>query len=303
VRLPDPIRGAVEAALAGAAGGTGAIAALRPVGGGCISPTARLETATGAAFFLKLGAPGLPGGMLAAEADGLRALAAAGAVRVPGVVGCGGEGPDAWLLLEWLEPGRPGPDTWADLGRALAALHRAGAGGTPTYGADRPNYIGSLHQDNTPARRWSEFWRDRRLEPQLRAALDRGLLTDRDHRRFDALFAELDPLLSPADDDGPSLLHGDLWNGNVHVMEGGVAALVDPSAYRGHREVDLAMADLFGGFPSPFRAAYTEAWPLAPGYEPARRAVYQLYYLMVHVNLFGAGYVAGTRSALAAAGA
>ena len=304
--LPDTVRTGIEAALSERTGQDVSITGTSTVGGGCISPTARVETDAGS-YFLKYGSPDLPDGLLAAEAWGLRQLGEADEVRVPGVVGQGpsdaaspaasSEGP-VWLLLEWLEPGSPGTDAWARLGTELAALHRHRA---DRYGADADNFIGALPQANDPADDWPEFWRGRRLEPQLRQAVDGGYLDENDHRRFDDLFDHLDEILAPGNEDGPSLLHGDLWGGNVHMTADG-AAIIDPSVYHGHREVDLAMADLFGGFGPGFHAAYDEAWPLAPGYGRARRPVYQLYYLLVHVNLFGSGYVGRTRSALATAG-
>ncbi|MGK7312290.1 MAG: fructosamine kinase family protein [Candidatus Longimicrobiales bacterium M2_2A_002] len=308
--VPDAVRAVIEAALADRQGEPVAVTDASAVGGGCISPTARLDTDIGP-FFLKWGSPDLPDGLLAAEARGLRQLGRADEVRVPAVIAEGGDGggadsgpgsgPDdgpAWLLLEWLEPGSGGPEAWARLGTELAALHRHRA---DRFGADADNYIGSLAQANGRLDRWPEFWRERRLEPQLRLATDRGLMDDSDRRRFDDLFDRLDDLLAVGNEDGPSLLHGDLWSGNVHMTDG-TAAIIDPSVYHGHREVDLAMAELFGGFGPGFMAAYRETWPLQPGYAPTRRAAYQLYYLLVHVNLFGAGYVPGTRSALATAG-
>ena len=294
--LPAAVRSAVERALEAETGAPTTIAAVAPVGGGCISPTARIDTAHGR-FFLKWAGPGLPAGLLEAEARGLDALAAAGAVRVPGVVARGGA-PTAWLLTEWLEPGAGGDDPWTRLGRELAALHRHRA---DRFGAGADNFIGSLAQRNDPADDWAGFWRDRRLAPQLERAAAAGHLDRDDRRRFERLFDRLETLLAPGREEGPSLLHGDLWSGNVHMTAHG-PAILDPSVYHGHREVDLAMADLFGGFGPGFRAAYEEAWPLAPGYEPARRSVYQLYYLLVHVNLFGAGYVPRTRDALRRAG-
>jgi protein-ribulosamine 3-kinase len=299
VTLPADVRAGVEAALEARTGRASPIDRVSPVGGGCISPTARFTTAAGESFFLKRGGPGLPAGMLEAEARGLEALAAAEAVRVPEVIGTGGSGPDGWLLLEWLPPGGVQATTWERLGRDLARLHRRRA---RRFGADRDNFIGSLAQSNAPVDSWPDFWRDHRLEPQLRLARDRGLLGAGEARRFDAVFANLDTALEAAADDGASLLHGDLWSGNVHILEDGTPAVVDPSVYHGHREVDLAMAQLFGGFDAAFRSAYLEAWPLEPGYEPTRRAIYQLYYLLVHVNLFGPSYLAGTRAALAEAG-
>jgi protein-ribulosamine 3-kinase len=300
VTLPAAVRSAVEAAIEEWTGRAGGIEGVAAVGGGCISPTARISTVAGDTFFLKLGGPDLPADMLHAEARGLRELGAAGELRVPDVVGVGGTGGGAWLLLEWLNPGGARAGTWEELGRGLAALHgHEGAG----FGADADNYIGSMPQANAWDDGWARFWRGRRLEPQLRHATDGGLIGEADRRRFDALFARLDDLLtSAAAADGPSLLHGDLWSGNVHITDSGTAAVVDPSVYHGHREVDLAMTELFGGFDARFRQAYAEAWPLTEGYAPGRRAVYQLYYLLVHVNLFGASYLAGTRRALAEAG-
>ena len=292
---PEPLRTAVEGALAGR-GEPAAITGTAAVGGGCISPTARVDTDAGS-YFLKWGSPDLPDGLLAAEARGLRALGQADEVRVPTVVAEGAPAP-AWLLLEWLEPGSAGPGAWTRLGVELAALHRHRA---DRFGGE-DNFIGSLPQANGRTRDWPEFWRSRRLEPQLRQAIERGLMGSEDRRRFDALYGRIDEILAPGNEDGPSLLHGDLWGGNVHMMADGTAAIIDPSVYHGHREVDLAMADLFGGFGTEFHAAYDDAWALHPGYAPTRRAVYQLYYLLVHVNLFGSGYVGRTRRALEAAG-
>jgi protein-ribulosamine 3-kinase len=300
VTIPEAVREGVEGALEARGAPGPRIVGASPVGGGCISPAARAETAGGEVFFLKWGTEHLPSGLLACEVRGLRALSATGALRVPEVVASGGDGGSEWLALEWLEPGAATAETWERLGRGLADLHRHRG---DRFGDPAHNYIGSLPQANTPSSDWPAFWAERRLEPQLRAAVDAGLLDRSDRARFHELLGRLDHILGVAHDDGPSLLHGDLWSGNVHVLEGGSPSLIDPSTYHGHREVDLAMAQLFGGFGRGFRLAYEDAWPLAHGYEPARRATYQLYYLLVHVNLFGAGYVEGTRRALAEAGA
>ncbi|HEX5725290.1 MAG TPA: fructosamine kinase family protein, partial [Longimicrobiaceae bacterium] len=228
-----------------------------------------------------------PAGFFAAEAEGLGALRAAAGdgLRVPAVLALGDETP--WIALEWLEPAPRAPGFSERLGRGLARLHRPDGGGWG-WGAD--NFIGPLPQPNEPAASWAEFWRARRLEPQLRRAHDVGRRPG-SAREWERLFAALDGLLAPAGEDGPSLLHGDLWSGNVLATTAG-PALVDPAVYRGHREVDLAMAELFGGFDAAFHAAYAEAAPLRPGYREARRGVYQLYPLLVHAVLFGGGYVA-----------
>ncbi len=298
MRVPAEVRAGVESVLEERTGRRTAITEVKAVGGGCISPTARIRTAAGDLFFLKWLDGELPDSLLGAEAAGLHELAAAAALRVPEVIGVSRSSAPPWLLLEWLEPGAESRAGWERLGSGLAALHRSGAA---RFGAERQNFIGSLPQDNRPLSDWSEFWRELRLEPQLRRAEERGLLGMEDRRRFDDLYSRLSDLLSPAEEDGPSLLHGDFWSGNVLMLQAGDAAVIDPSVYHGHREVDLAMAELFGGFGSGFRAAYDASWPVAPGY-PTRRAVYQLYYLLVHVNLFGGGYVGRTRSALSDAG-
>lgn len=291
--LPGTVRRRVEERF-------GPVRDARPVGGGSISHALRLELPDGPAFLKH--DPGAPAGMFRAEARGLDALrrGAPGGLHVPGVRAVGDpadEGaPDepGWILMEWIEPGPRGPGFDERLGRALAGLHRGASGG---WGWDEDNFIATLPQPNAHASSWAGFWRARRLEPRLRRVRDAGHAPG-DPRDWERLFAALPGLLAPAEADGPSLLHGDLWSGNVLATPSGEPCLVDPAACRGHREVDLAMADLFGGFSPRLHAAYHEAWPLAPGYREARRAVYQLYYLLVHVELFGGGYVARTRAVL-----
>ncbi|HEX2204084.1 MAG TPA: fructosamine kinase family protein [Longimicrobium sp.] len=287
--IPPSVRRAVEREI-------GPVVEARPVGGGCINEALRVTTARGACFVKHNAAA--PPEMFAAEADGLRALrdAAPEEIRVPEVLAMGGEGTaddPVWIALEWLEPGARRRDFGERLGRGLAALHRARSGG---WGWERTNFIGSLPQENGGAATWAEFWRDRRIAPQLRRAREGGRLPGKE-AEWERLIARLPDLLAAAEDDGPSLLHGDLWGGNV-ASASGDPALIDPAVYRGHREADLAMAELFGGFDAAFHAAYREAWPLRPGYDEARRAIYQLYYLLVHVSLFGGGYVAQTAGVL-----
>ncbi|MGH7503170.1 MAG: fructosamine kinase family protein [Longimicrobiales bacterium] len=291
MNLPASIRSEVEATLT--TPDSARIAAVRPVGGGCISPAARIELGHGESLFLKWDASGQsPETFFAEEARSLRELAKANAVRTPAVLGVGPH----WLLLEWLEPGRARDDTWAALGRKVAALHRTQG---RQFGWAAGNFIGSLPQSNRHHAHWPDFWREQRLLPQWTRARQAGYFDAKDERAFDRMLAGLDALLAAGDMDGPSLLHGDLWSGNIHIMTSGEAALVDPCSAYGHREVDLAMAALFGGFDRAFFDAYAEAWPLAGGSRVGRRNAYQLYYLLVHVNLFGEGYAGGVRNAIA----
>jgi protein-ribulosamine 3-kinase len=285
--IPEAVRDAVQARL-------GPVRGAAPVAGGCINHGMRVELADGPVF-VKYNADAPPG-MFAAEARGLDALrAAADGLVVPRVLAWAEAegGAPAWLALEWLEPSPRATDFAERLGRGLAALHRAGD--ADGWGWSEDNFIGPLPQANRPAASWAEFWRTRRLEPQLALARQSGRLPG-SAAEWERLMDRLAELLAPAEADGPSLLHGDLWGGNVLAAPGG-PALIDPAVYRGHREADLAMTELFGGFGGGFHAAYREAWPLQPGY-PVRRAVYQLWYLLIHVNLFGGGYVAQTPAVL-----
>lgn len=278
--IPQPLRGAVEARL-------GPVRRASGVGGGCISHGMRMEL-SGGPVFLKHN-DRAPTGLFSAEARGLEALAdAADDLVVPRPLAWAEaeDGAPAWIALEWLEPA-PRPRGFAErLGHGLALLHRTRW--TGTWGWREDNFIADLPQENGAADTWAEFWRTRRLEPQLARARAAGRMPGRE-ADWERLWDRLPEVLAPAEQDGPSLLHGDLWGGNVLAAAGG-PALIDPAVYRGHREADLAMTELFGGFPDGFYAAYREAWPLLPGYA-TRRAVYQLWYLLVHVNLFGGDYV------------
>jgi protein-ribulosamine 3-kinase len=249
-------------------------------GGSALNATWRLEV-RGERYFVKVnGVTRLA--MLEAEADGLRALARTGAIRVPVPVTTGTAADAAFLVQEWLDLGRGGRD--AALGRALATLHRSTA---PRFGWNRDNTIGTTPQANGWHDDWAAFFRDRRLAPQLALAArhgHRGPL-QRDGERLLVLL----PALLSGHGPTPSLLHGDLWSGNAARLATGEPVVFDPAVYFGDREADLAMTELFGGFGADFHAAYREAWPLEPGYA-TRRTLYNLYHVLNHLNLFGGSY-------------
>jgi fructosamine-3-kinase len=272
----------LKAALASALGSE--IATARALAGGDINVAFEIALVDGRRLFVKTNDRS-PRGMFAAEARGLSWLAEAGALRIPKVVAVAA--PDdarQFLILELVATGVPARDFDEKLGRGLAALHRRGA---PGFGLDHDNFIGSLPQTNAPASGWPDFYRARRLEAQLRRAADQGRASSRMRQGFDRLFGLLDELCGPA--EPPARLHGDLWGGNLLVDREGGPCLIDPAVYGGHREIDLAMMRLFGGFDARAFAAYDESFPLASGAEE-RVPLYQLYPLLVHVNLFGGGY-------------
>ena len=263
------------------------VADVRRIAGGDINDAYRVLLADRTALFVKSRA-GAPAGMYAREAEGLAWLAEARALRTPRVVLAS----DTLLALEWITPATRRADFDEQLGRGLATLHRSGA---PSFGLVGNNFIGPLVQENAACASWSEFYRSRRLEPLIARAVTAGLLRQEHQRALDRLLQRLDELVGPA--EAPARLHGDLWSGNVHVDERGAPVLIDPAVYGGHREIDLAMLGLFGSPSTSFYAAYDEVYPRAPGH-PERVALYQIYPLLVHLNLFGAGYLDQLRSAV-----
>jgi fructosamine-3-kinase len=247
------------------------------VSGGDINDAYALTCHDGTKLFVKT-KEHAPRTMYAREAEGLAFLREACALRVPEVRLVS----EQLLVLEWLEPGARKKDYDEELGRGLARLHRSGA---PLFGHQADNFVGSLPQDNRSEATWSAFYRTRRLEPLIARA--GSLLPSSLRRDFDALFARL-PTLAP--EEPPARLHGDLWSGNVHSDEAGAPVLIDPAVYGGHREIDLAMLQLFGAPSQRVFAAYESVYPLERGFRE-RTQLFQLYPLLVHVCLFGASYV------------
>lgn len=262
---------------------------LQSVGGGCIAQARIATFADGYRVFIKT-AEGLPG-MFAREAEGLSALAAAGAIRIPKVLLVG----DGELVLETVVPGPRRPDFFEVFGRHFARLHEHHGS---FFGFDTDNFIGSTVQPNKPVGEgddWAGFFLERRLRFQVDLAEQNGhgselrsLLEDGENRIAELLSAVTEP---------PSLLHGDLWGGNYMVDEQGMPCLIDPAVYHGHREADLAMTRLFGGFTPAFYSAYEEAFSLQSGHAE-RLPLYQLYHLLNHLNLFGSAYYSQCRQIL-----
>ncbi|APV52274.1 hypothetical protein BWI17_03965 [Betaproteobacteria bacterium GR16-43] len=309
----DEIAGRVAQSISDALEATFEPLSTEPVAGGCIHKAFKLQGEDGGgkrAYFVKANA-GEHAEMFEAEANGLRAIANAAAIRVPKVVVLGSrargndggendsrdEDEHAWLVLEWLDlapldmdaPIDPKPGAKvtpaARLGEALAAQHRAPQ---KKFGWGRHNFIGSSPQPNVWSDDWLSFWRTHRLQAQLRLAAHKRLpskMIDRGER----LLADAEILFrtySPA----KSLLHGDLWTGKAAALADGTPVVFDPAVYVGDREADLAMTELFGGFPKDFQAGYRAAWALDDGYS-VRRNFYNIYHLLNHANLFGGDYV------------
>jgi len=252
------------------------------IGGGCINECYVVQ-GQGRAYFVKLNAPA-KADMFSAEAAGLDEIARSHTVRVPHPVCHGANAGASWLVLEHLEL-RPGDDrSQRALGRNLARMHRTTGS---RYGWHRDNTIGATPQINTGYEDWIAFWHERRLGFQLRLAASRGqggrLITSGE-RLLAALPAFFRGYTPP-----PSLLHGDLWSGNAGRTADGEPVIYDPAVYYGDREADLAMTELFGGFPGSFHEAYAAEYPLDPGY-PTRKHLYNLYHVLNHLNLFGGGY-------------
>ena len=265
------------------------VADLVRVAGGDLNDAYRATMAGGARVFVKT-APDAAPGAYAAEAAGLRWLGAAGALPVPEVLAVD----ERFLALAWVEGG--GIVDEAALGRGLALLHRAGAGGPGALppGVTGALRLGPLEIPNAPAADWPAFYAGSRLLPLARMAADRGALDAAGARAVEAVAERIGELTGPP--EPTARLHGDLWTGNVHAGADGRPWLIDPAAYGGHREIDLAMLRLFGAPGRAFFDAYDAVWPRAPGADE-RVALYQLLPLLVHAVLFGGGYGASAARA------
>ncbi|MDE6846495.1 MAG: fructosamine kinase family protein [Lachnospiraceae bacterium] len=261
------------------------------IAGGDINEAYGLTLTDGRCIFMKSNAKENLS-FFTAEAVGLTAIARTKAIGTPHILGVGTDEEGAgysFLLLEFISGKNRNRNYWEELARQLSDMHRASTAGLTSngkYGFDCDNYIGMRRQINRGHDRWINFFRDCRLEPQFQ---DSDRYFDReDWKRIFRFLDRIDEIL--VEPEYPSLLHGDLWSGNVIEGNDGRAWLIDPAAYVGHAEADIAMTELFGGFPPIFYDAYKEAAPLQPGYEH-RRDVYNLYHLLNHLNMFGRMYL------------
>jgi fructosamine-3-kinase len=265
---------------------------FEPVYGGDINRAFCMYGSQGRCFLKVNDAARFPR-MFEQEAAGLNALRQNSAMAIPEVIQHGVYENQQFLLLSWIEKGQPRADFWESFGGQTAQLHQCTS---PQFGWLHDNYMGSLQQCNTYCNTWAEFYSLRRILPLVRHLYDAGYLNETDTKAAENFCLKL-PQLFPA--EPPALLHGDLWNGNFMVTAEGAAAIFDPAVYYGHREMDLGMTRLFGGFNTPFYAGYHNVYPLQPGW--AQRLAYsQLYPLLVHAVLFGGHYVQSCRDILAA---
>ena len=249
--------------------------------GGCINNAVLIKTDQGP-FFVKWNRKEKHD-MFLVESKGLTLLKEFSRFVIPGVLGCGVVKGRSYLILEFIERGPPGKQYWEVMGNNLAALHR---NHSDLYGLSHHNFIGSLPQNNSVNVNWIEFFIENRLEVQLKLALEGGLISEDYATGFRKIYPSLEDFFPH---EKPSLLHGDLWSGNVMAASDGMPCLIDPATYYGHREMEIAFTMLFGGFDQAFYESYQEAFPLEKGFDQ-RADIYNLYPLLVHLNLFGSAY-------------
>lgn len=254
------------------------------VGGGSINDTYQLIANDSTYFFLKTNKVSRYPGLFEKEKEGLLYLASQGRIATPRVIFCGGDGENQFLLLEYIAPGPRTERFWEKFGEQLASLHHCTQ---PQHGFSTDNYMGSLAQSNTLMRSWTEFFINQRILPQVELSVQKHLLSKTHVDLFQQLYKKLDEVFGP---EPTSLLHGDLWSGNFLCNEKSEPVLIDPAVYYGHRSVDLGMTTLFGGFDRRFYQSYQYHFPF-PGNHEDQWEICNLYPLLIHLNLFGQGYL------------
>jgi fructosamine-3-kinase len=256
------------------------IETTRSVGGGCINQGYKVS-GNGKNYFVKLNQASQVE-MFVAEALGLEQMYATDTIIVPQPICWGVAGNSGYLVLEWLDLGSGNSQAWSEMGKQLAAMHQKGI--TDKFGWDRNNTIGSTPQINTWMDNWADFFAEQRIGYQLKLAKRRGGNFPDSHQVVETVRKQLADRQPEA-----SIVHGDLWSGNAAVTRNGQPVILDPATYYGDREVDLAMTELFGGFPAAFYRGYNQFWQLDSGYTQ-RKTIYNLYHVLNHFNLFGGGY-------------
>ncbi|PWT76854.1 MAG: hypothetical protein C5B59_05405 [Bacteroidetes bacterium] len=257
---------------------------VESIGGGSINHTYRIRTDHQHQFCCKTNNRSRFPGLFESERNGLKLLSDVGAIKTPEIISCGVEGEIQFLILEWIEPGTRNNKFWRLFGEKLARQHQVN---NRFFGLKEDNYMGALPQSNHPNENWTNFYISERLSPQIRLAADNRMLTQSHVAQFENLFNSLPDIFS---DERPSLVHGDLWNGNFICDKNGLPVLIDPAVYFGHRMVDIAMTRLFGGFDNEFYKAYQYQFPIV-GNEVEQTRICQLYPLLIHLNLFGKSYL------------
>lgn len=263
---------------------------INSVSGGDINTAYQLTT-NQCNFFIKTNVASRFPKMFENEATGLKLLRKTNVFKIPNLIAVGEVENVSYLILEWVESTQPEPNFWQNFGQQLALLHK---NTNDSFGLNEDNYIGSLPQSNQQYNTWVDFFIHERLQAQIKMAVDAGKMDNQTLTQFENLYKEL-PNIFPK--EPPALLHGDLWSGNYMVGNKGEPVIIDPAVYYGHREVDTAMTKLFGGFSSEMYHSYNEEYPLQLGWEN-RIAICNLYPLLVHVNLFGGGYLQQVKSVL-----
>lgn len=271
--LPEALKSSIQEQL-----GLGIRKAI-PVHGGDINRAARIELESGKSVFVKWNASA-PDQMFATEAKGLQLLGSTDTeLVIPSVI----LQSDSFLVLEWVSEDEAKNDTSFEFGRQLARLHR---NSSDSFGLDHDNFIGRLRQRNNRHSNWPDFFAIERIEPQVKMGIESGKLTRSVLKNAEHMYRRLGSVFP---NEQPALLHGDLWSGNYMFTQAGKTSIYDPAVYFGHREMDLAMTRLFGGFSANFYEGYQAEYPLEEGFE-LRKDLYNLYPILVHANLFGGSY-------------
>ncbi|MDN5212487.1 fructosamine kinase family protein [Fulvivirgaceae bacterium BMA12] len=262
------------------------VEAIRPLSGGCINNALLVKTNQGP-FFVKCNRREKHD-MFLAEYKGLSLLRKHSQFVIPAVLGCEVDADNSYLILEFIEHTPQVGNYWEIMGRQLAEQHHNHA---DLFGLSHHNYIGSLFQDNSKKEHWNDFFIENRLEAQLQLAISNKLVDKKFVTEFRKIYSRCKDLFPAVK---PSLLHGDLWSGNIITGLDGMPCLIDPAVYYGHPEMEIAFTRLFGGFDAAFYASYQENYPMEAGFDQ-RMDLYNLYPLLVHLNLFGASYLSGIK--------